>query len=117
VNLTRSREVRRPVGIPAPVRAPDHPSGLEKTNLSISPGNPYDGNNFIFQCPRLYRAVHEKNAALERATFTKARRKMSKYKYYHNASRFLMMFLQCHRTTLLNSPMLLFLASKLSRTP
>lgn len=65
----RSRGVHRAVGIPAPVRAPDHPSCLEEPNLSVSPGNPYDGNNFIFQCARLYRTVYEKCAALERAIF------------------------------------------------
>lgn len=43
----------------------------------------------------------------ELSLFTKARRKMSKYKYYHKHSRFLRMFLQCLTITLLNSLMLL----------
>lgn len=43
----------------------------------------------------------------ELSLLTKAKRKMSKYKYYHNPSRFLKIFLQC-LISLLNSPVLPF---------
>lgn len=65
----------------------------------------------LFSSVQDYTELFTKNVLhlKELSLLTKARRKMSKYKYYHNPSRFLRIFLQC-LISLLNSPMLPFSA-------